>query len=277
MISGNLRRIPWLAVLVLLLGCTADLRPDTLAARVRAQDEAAGRAALERASQVLHATGATPWAEQPGVEVHLTDDFVGLVGNLVRFWPEDPQEMVIRFVPTKDSGVVELKGEETILIGKHNEKTWRKEGDEPVEYDEDDDTVFWLPTLQYFLEIPFRLGEGEIVDHGGEVDLDGVACDLIYITWGSYGPNDNLDQYLAYARKDDGRIVRVDFTVRDMLDSIVATVVYSDFKETEGGYTLPHTIQIGEDPPDDLLHTITVHSYQTIELDESVYAPPAGD
>jgi hypothetical protein len=244
-----------------LAGCQVDLRPEPLQARTEPAHPDEARALLQAASDAQHAEGATPWLELPGVEVELTDAFYGLIGSVARPWPEDPQRLTFRFLPGQDSGVVTLLDDgEQVVWGLHQWNAWERVGSEPAEYVESEDITFWLPTLQYFLEMAFRLPQAELVDLAGAGDADGPA-QQVYLTWVGYGPQETVDQYLAWIREEDGLLVRCAFTVRDVAQAVEGCVRYSDFRQV-GDYLLPHTIEIGSDPPEDLLHKIQVHRWE---------------
>ena len=256
----------WLGPLlsaIALAGCQVDLRPEELRELSAPRDEARGRALLAQAEAAQVGSGA-PWRSLSGVRVELRDAYYGLTGAVARPWPEDPAEVVLHFRPASDDSVASFKdGQTPLRWGIHDWNTWTQEGEGPREYSDepDEDVAFWLPTVEYFLEMAFRLGEGQFVDLGAPARVRGELCDVVYLTWGSYEPNDEVDQYVAYVSRATKRLLRVDFTVRDFADFIQGRVLYSDFRQVQG-YWLPHLLEIGEDPPADQLHTITVRAWQ---------------
>ncbi|MGE0712315.1 MAG: hypothetical protein AB7N76_32800 [Planctomycetota bacterium] len=262
------------SLLLALAGCRADLRPAPLDEREAPREEARGRELLARGATTPVLSGARPWRELPGIEVELDDEYFGLVGAIGRPWPTDPCRLRLRFLPGRCASVASFQdGERRVRWGIHEWNTWRAEGDAAPEYDDDSTIAFWLPTLQYFLEIAFRLPEAGIVDAAGPAEVQGHPCQRVYLTWGSYTPNADLDQYLAYVDEATGLVRRVDFTVRDVAGFVTGTVLLSDFREV-GGYLLPHVLEIGEDPPEDLLHRITVRSWRPgVEVTRPEVAP----
>lgn len=258
----KIRALLLTSTLVALSGCQADLRPDPLQERTQPKHEAAGRALLQKAYAAQHGKDSKPWKTQAGVEVRLTDTFFGFTGWVARPWPQNPQDLTIRFMPAGDRAIVDLEDEDGThhRWGVHEWNAWERVGTEPFEYTQNDDLLFWLPTLEYFLEAAFRLPEAQFVDDAGPAEYEGEPHDRVYLTWLTYGPNDDVDQYLAWIRKKDGLLTRLDFTVRDVADFVVGTARYSDFREV-GGYRLPHTIHIGPEPPHDNLHIIKVRRW----------------
>jgi len=277
MTASAVRLLPLAVAVAALGGCLADLRPEPLAERASPRDPERARAILERAAAAQVGSGRPAWRELPGVRAELTDAFHGLVGAVACPWPEDPQELRVRFRPAADDAVIAFRdadgGERR--WGVHDWNAWVEEPGEPPRYADDEDVLFWVPTLVYFLELPFRLPEATVVDYGGEAEVDGAPCDVVYATWSSYGPVDAVDQYVAYCRREDGLLVRADFTVRDVADFVTAAVRYADFREA-GGYLLPHEITIG-DPPEDPLHVYTVERWEPgVPLADEELGPEPG-
>jgi hypothetical protein len=250
----------------LLSGCVADLRPAALKRRDRAEEEACGRAVLAAAAQRQHAEGAAPWSSLSGVGVRFTDTYFGLIGALACPWPTDPAVIEMSFLPGTDVSTATFSasegGQET--WGIHGWNTWRRVGEGAPSYSEDVRASFWLPTLQYFCELPFRLESAEIVDCGGptKIAIEGVQREVnqVYATWGRYAPHPRFDQYLAFVDAQSGFLVRADFTVRDLAGFAKGRVLYRDFRQV-GDYWLPHRIQIGGDPPEDMLHELVIESW----------------
>ena len=207
----------------------------------------------------------------------LVDTFAGLTGWFARPWPMNPQQLSYHFLPGRDAGVATFKeGEERVRWGLHEWNAWSQEGSEAASYEQDGDLLFWLPTLQYFLEMAFRLPEAQLVDMAGTIELEGEPHQRVYLTWGGYAPHGGADQYLAYLRQRDGLLTRCDFTVRDKAGFLVGTVRYGDFRRV-GHYLLPHRIEIGKNPPEDLLHVYRIALWEPgVELPRAKLAPEPG-
>ena len=243
----------------LLSGCVADLRPGPLRRRDRAEEEACGRGVLDAAAQRQHAEGAAPWSTLPAVGVRFSDSYFGLVGLLACPWPTDPATVDLAFVPGTDISTATFQsGEGRETWGIHGWNAWSQQGQGEVSYDDHARTEFWLPTLQYFCELPFRLAGAEIVDCGGRttIQIEGIEkeVDQVYVTWGRYAPHPRNDQYLAFVDTQTGFLVRADFTVRDLAGFAKGRVLYRDpignFIEepkvpTNQGITSLHSVSAG--------------------------------
>lgn len=263
--------------LLLACGCLADLRPEPLQSR-EAPAAAESARALLRAVEAAQAPGGRVWSALPGVEVELEDDWSGLARLAVSPWPRDPQALRLLLRPARDEGLLELLGEGgavEAVWGLHGWNGWTREGDDPPEYAHDAASIFWIPTLAWFLEGTQRLGrEAGLVDLAGPAEHEGQPCERVYVTWGGYAPQGDLDQYLAWVRKADGLIARLDFTVRDVAGFVVASAFYLDWREVDG-FLLPHRVVIG-DAPDDPLHVLTVARWRLgVEVPQARLAPEA--
>ena len=75
-------------------------------------------------------------------------------------------------------------------------------GGEPRFLDADPAIEFYLPTLHYFDELPFRLLAAEIVLDAGPASLGGRNYDRVFVTWGDAAPHREHDQYELWIDRD---------------------------------------------------------------------------
>jgi hypothetical protein len=116
---------------------------------------------------------------------------------------------------------------------------------------EPDDTIkFWLPTLQYFFEAPFRLREAGVVYALDDKRVDGHTYHRVFLSWGTDEPQDTIDQYVAWIDADTGRLAFLHFTVRDMFDWIDGWMAYRDYEQIQGIW-VARTIAGVEEPGGD--------------------------
>ncbi|MEQ9363513.1 MAG: hypothetical protein RIF32_04680 [Leptospirales bacterium] len=279
--AGFRRILPATIVALLASACLADMRPESLKTRSSAVDTDQARSILMAGAlaQTVGGNSRQSWLAMSGVRVRLTDEWYGLADLLVNKWPANPQRIDFQFVPGKDAGVMnflDAAGAPTGTIwGIHEWNTWKRATpDAPADYSADPVIKFNLPTVQYFLEMAMRLPDGEIVDYAETIEADGLELHVVYITWGSYGPNSTIDQYVAYYRKDNGRLHHVEFTVRDNYPFVTAAAYYKDFRVVQG-YYFPFQIDLTEvGDPTSIVHTYTVQEVQlNHQLSRQSYAP----
>lgn len=126
------------------------------------------------------------------------------------------------------------------------------------------DSKFWLPTVEYFLEMPFRVSEAGIVAHAGQRTLGEHSYDLIYVTWGRAGPQRHVDQYVLWVRRVDTVLEFAEYTVRDIAPFMVGCIHYEDLRQVSG-ITIPHRLTLGDCPgKSGLLHRQSVESVQFV-------------
>lgn len=248
------------APMLLLLVCAtqacavADIRPEPLEASVELApaEVERGRALLEQLPQT-HG-GGQAWRAHQNARLTFTDTWPGWAGrNFVMPWDENGQRMVSTIELGQDNSRLELP--DGTIWGIQNWVTY--EVDEGgVSFAQNKNAWFWLPTIEYFFEAPFRLREGQHVAWAGERELDGKTYDLIYITWGSVAPSAEIDQYVAWIERGTGRLGLLEYTVRDMFKFVTGTAKYKDYATIEG-ILVPQTIEILSGGPDgQILHVM---------------------
>jgi hypothetical protein len=258
--------------------CLADMRSGVLLERTAPADEARGRALLTAAEDALCAGGdcRKRWLAQSAVAVELSDEWYG-VARAVNPWPVNPIHVRFVFVPGQDDSyatVLDAGDAPGVQYGIHDWNVWRRDPGKAAVYEDNADMQFMLPTLQYFLELPFRINDAAIVDYGGTTQIGDTQYDVVYATWESYPPNPRVDQYMVYINKATGRAELSAYSVRDMGQFIAGAVQYGDYRQI-GDFRLPHDLRLiaaADDPS--LVHHIKVAAFRApAELDRSVLIP----
>ncbi len=231
------------ALLALVLGglslkmmvLTADIRPDSLSKGISKDAARKGRFWLER-SALAHG-GRARWRQLRDARFVLTDSWPNPVVRATSMdWPKDDQKLELAFLTGKDNGrLTFLDGPtEGAVWGVQNWVTWTQpKGGKPA-YAPDDTVKFWVPTITYFLELPFRLPEGGVVAYAGEETLFGRPHAKIYVTWGSGEADPKVDQYVVYIDQETHLVGCVFYTVRDMMPGVTGAMRYQDYRDVEG-------------------------------------------
>ena len=152
--------------------------------------------------------------------------------------------------------------------------------------------TFYLPTLQYFTELPFRLLSAETIFHAGQATHRGRDYELVFVTWGSAAPHPEHDQYLLWIDAGSGLIEMVRYTVRDSLSMFsgasrtmmktlaIGTIHYDDYRRV-GGVLVPfvQTVTLAEPAltqypvGDDYLHRLVVEDARFDSVSREVLVP----
>lgn len=287
-----------LALLVSAFLPWADLR--TPAVRERGGQEEAqarGRALLEAAAR-RH--GLEAWRARRTMEVVAVDRWTGSSA----WWPEPAQRFRARRLLGSFTSQVELLGGplDGEVWGIQSWSPYKIGGDGEVHFLETDDAIeFYLPTLHYFDELPFRLLRAELVTDAGPAELGGRTYDRVFVTWGNLEPHAEHDAYVVWIGRESGLVEKVAYTVRDAVPLAppwmrglarllgVGTMHYDDF-HTVDGVVLPflQTVTLfgperaTEPVSDNYFHQLVVEEVRFDSFDPSLLVvdprlPESGD
>ena len=138
---------------------------------------------------------------------------------------------------------------------------------------------FYLPTLQYFNELPFRLLSADVVLDAGPARWRGRAFHRLFVSWGSPEPQADVDQYLLWIDRDTLLIEMVHYTVRDAvamsvppMDAImkplaVGTMHFDDYREIDG-VMVPFEQTVTLVPPELTQPPVSAAFFHRIVLEE---------
>ena len=267
-----------LAVLVSSVGfgCTADLRPD----EIRDGGISAGRADRGRAiiDGLAEAHGGLErWRELGTARVVLRDTWPSWVTRTAAMpWFEDGQLLELTTRLGTDDGRIQFleAPNEGLYWGIQDWATYVVEPGSKPTFGDDDTIKFWVPTVSYFFEAPFRLHEADVVAYAGEETVDGVVYDKVFLSWGKAAPQEDTDQYVAWVSRDTGRLGFLAYTVRDMMDNIEGFMRYTDYEEVEGIWVAKTMAVVDSTDTMDGLHRMDVESVELgVDLPNSYFYP----
>jgi hypothetical protein len=93
-----------------------------------------------------------------------------------------------------------------------------KGADRPILTPHDPAIEFYLPTLQYFDELPFRLRAAPVILFAGQGQYRGRQHERVFVTWGTPEPHAEHDQYELWIDPESGLIDVARYTVREAVD-----------------------------------------------------------
>jgi hypothetical protein len=255
----------------------ADLRNEAVR-RAGPDSERRGRELLEGLAE-RH--GLAAWRRHTTMEVLATDSWPG--GG--PWWPEATQ----RFRTQALLGTFTSRAE--LLDGRGRGVVWGiqawacykgKSSDvAPTFLSEPDRAItFYLPTLQYFNELPFRLRSAPIVRDAGEARHRGRAYERVFVTWGGPEPRAEHDQYVLWIDRETGLLSKVRYTLRDGVawmppvqatlfrSVMVGTMHYEGYREVQG-VMVPHVQTVVLPPPELSRYPLHEHAFHRLEMDEA--------
>jgi len=218
------------------------------------------------------------WNDIEVYELTLKDQFFGLMGSVASPYPGKKMSAQAMFAPDSYDGKItftseNLKGE---TWGIQSWKTYtQKNGSQPI-FGKHKKTTFWVPTYQYFIELPARIQNATIISYAGEQTYKGQAYDLVYATWKSQEPQKDIDQYMVWINKKTKAMDLVEFTVRDSFGAITGVALYEDLHEVNDNLLLPKRISLKSNIESKaLLHQISLSDFKANHVSVSEVRPDA--
>lgn len=234
-------------------------------------DEVRGRALLQEA---FEAHGCARWDSLETYEVRFHDQFYGFLGKNGNPYPDDKADLILQYIPKTYNGRAQfmegpLKGK---VWGLQSWKTYIESPDGTRTWKPDKDIEFWLPTYQYFIELPARIGKATVVSYAGERLRNGETYDLVFATWGKPGPQKDIDQYLLYINRRTHLIDRLEFTVRDIMKFMKGGLNYATYKDYDG-LKIPVYMPVDNPFGKGVLHEMRISDFVPDKVDRSVILP----
>jgi hypothetical protein len=266
-----------LLVVIYLVIPTADLRNDAIKrSGITEQAAAKGKQLLLTAAQ---AHGIEKAKSYTTAEFTFADEWAGLMGKFMNPWPENNKSIRMQtLLGTFTSRVEFLEGRGAGEIwGMQAWASYKQENKNTEAIFEEDGTIrFFLPTQQYFSELPFRVLQAEIIAHMGDRSLESKEYHLVLATWGSVEPNAEYDQYAIWINKETSLIEKMSYTVREMFSFVETTIHFSDFRTIQG-VIVPFKHTTTMDRPEDVdydvnneyLHQITYTDFKFDSFDKA--------
>ncbi len=256
--------------------------PDLRNAEVRADRPDAERRGRELLAAMAERHGLPAFRRHATMQVTACDRWPG--GSA--WWPQDVQCFRSQSRLRTFSSRIELldgpgKGE---VWGIQSWAPYRgRSGQPPALLSEPDAAIsFYLPTLHYFNELPFRILSAGIVRAAGEARLGGRTYDRVFATWGRPEPNGDNDQYVLWIDRETGLLSKVRYTVREattrmsarqrrwLRSVILGTMHYEDYRSLDG-VMMPFAQTVTLSPPELTRHPLSRHHFHRLELREAAF------
>jgi len=228
---------------------------------------------LIRLMGVAH--GIQNWETIESYDVDFTDEFYGIVGKFSHRFGAAKNEFSLSYIPNTYDGIMKFKN------GPNNGKTWgiqswktykQLSSGAPV-FKSHFQTYFWVPTYQYFVEFPLRIQKADAFAYAGEKVINGITCVGVVASWKTTEAQRDIDQYLVWLDKSSKRMVRLEYTVREMYNFLTGAANISDSKKFEG-ILFPGTMEVESNIVlKGLLHTMTINKVAKSNLPLNRFRP----
>jgi len=195
----------------LLLAPYADLRTDEI--RQKGLDPTLAARGRELLLAAARSHGLEAWQKHRSFEATAVDSWPS--GS--PWWPGSPQRFhAQRRLGTFTSRVELLDGaRQGELWGIQSWAAYKTQGANKARFAPDRAIEFYLPTLQYFDELPFRMLAAPVILYAGEGQYLGTKYQRVFVTWGSLAPHAEHDQYVLWINPASRLIDVVRYTLRD--------------------------------------------------------------
>ncbi len=221
--------------MTLFTACLVDLRPSLVkdAPSTTEANVAKGRAIL---SQSAKAHGIEAYQEKENIEIILRDEWAKGIKSAAMPWYKNKEQVILQYlIGTNDSRLLFQEGKaKGNTWGIQNWATYTQEANETPIFKQKNKLKFWLPTIQYFMEMPFAIQTAELVTYAGEESLNGQKYDLVFASWGKLEPQRKTDQYLLWINQETHLLDYAQYTIRDMAGFLKGAMKFEDFREIDG-------------------------------------------
>ncbi len=209
---------------------TGDLRTD---AAKNAPNEQLAKALLQEMGKAHMISN---WENINTYSVKFEDVFFGNLGSNSHSYAEDSVRFSLKYIPQTFDGQLEfLSGENTGFIwGIQSWKSYFSSPNQNIKFKNSNDIIFWLPTYQYFIEFPLRIQKANSLAYAGETEIEGIICEGIIASWNTTEPQREIDQYLIWLDKKTKRIVKLEYTIREMYNFLTGAVYFHDYNNYDG-------------------------------------------
>lgn len=140
--------------------------------------------------------------------------------------------------------------------------------------------AFNIQIVQYLFELPIRLINAPIIKYAGTREKEGIAYDLVFVSWKSVAPNNEHDQFLLYINADTKHLDFANFTSRQTTmpapKNLYASVHFRDKVRHNSGLLYPSAIIVQMNELKDenkYVHKITVEDLSFNDFDQSALYP----
>jgi len=223
--------------------------------------------------QAAERHGLAAWKAFKTARFVSVDEWAGFAGRFTGWWPV--QEQRFRFdtlLGTFTSRVELLDGPGVGEV--MGVQSWKGYGASHagarVESAEDGLRSFYLPTLQYFAELPFRILSAQYITYGGERELDGSTYQLIYASWGSLEANLEHDQYELWINEETLLVEKCFYTVRGAFSGAVGTIHFDDYREVQG-VMVPFLQTVTLADPESTLYPVGNNFFHQMRLESASF------
>lgn len=192
--------------------------------------------AKELLAEMGKAHGIHNWDSISTYSSTFEDVFFGTYGKGSHGFAEDSVRFLLKYIPNTYDGSLEFLSGQNLGIswGIQSWKSYVSTPNQKHKFVDDKNIVFWLPTYQYFIEFPMRIQNANAFAYAGETTINGIPCEGIIASWNTTAPQREIDQYLIWVNKKNKRIVKLEYTIREMFNFLKGAAYFNNYKNYDG-------------------------------------------
>jgi hypothetical protein len=226
-------------------------------------------------TEMGQAHGIEMWENIETYNVIFGDEFYGFYGKQSHPFKEQNISFSLNYIPKTFNGQLQIitgkeKGE---VWGIQSGQTYTKNKDGKFEEKKDSDMAFWIPTYQYFIEFPNRIQEATALEYLGSKVINGIKTEGVIASWNTVKPQKGTDQYIIWIDSNTKRIVKIEYTVRDMYRFITGAAYFKNYKYYNG-ILLPSEYPVESNlVKDGYLHQMSIQNFRVNQISKDSLLP----
>ena len=258
-------------VAVLAFG-TSDLRTET------AKQNPSEEKARFLLNEMAKAHQIQNWDSISTYTVRFQEEMFGTIGKSSNPFPEAKSQFNLSYIPNTYDGKLSFTDgpNKGIAWGIQSWKTYKTTNGGDATFKKDKVTYFWVPTYQYFVEFPLRIMNANAFGYAGKQTINGKACEGFIASWNTIEPQRHIDQYLVWLDTETKRIVKLEYTVREMYNFLTGAAYYTEYKDF-GGIILPTKMPVESNlvSKGKYLHQMDILNFESNTMSVSDLRPDA--
>lgn len=242
--------------IVLITACSpVDIRPkDT---RYEFDSLPNGQSTIENV--INKAGGLVEWRNIGIVSFKITDEWFTKTYLTGSPWREKKLEAIIDWAPINQANTRLINENTKVNYGVQSGRTYTIDGD-AVKQTNKELQDFYISTVRYLIEMPFRAYDAEVKKFVGEVQINGKQYYQVFYSWGGTKPDKEVDQFILYINNVTAEVEYATFTVRGSSKKSYTSVRFSQFN-TYDRFRIPNKIDFYFNqklPGEKISRTITI-------------------
>lgn len=207
------------------------------------------------------------------------DEFYGFLGKAGNPFSEEKMTLSLSYIPKTFDGRLEILNgkDQSDIWGIQSWQTYKKIENDSIVVKKNKDMKFWIPTYQYFIEFPNRIQEATALDYVGSKVVNGIKCEGVMASWNTVEKQKDTDQYIIWIDAETKRIVKVEYTVREINGFISGKASFQNYRDFDG-FLLPTEFPVESNliKNEGLLHKMSIVDFNINTVDPKSLMPLDG-